>query len=128
MVDPRFATNRDRIEHKAELIPLLDEIIGTKEAKVWLSQFTAAEIPCGPINYVDETLNDPQVRARGMIVELEHPLIGTVRSLGNPMRFSATAVTYRLPPPTLGQHNEEVLAGLGCTEAKVEKLRGEGVI
>ena len=128
MVDPRFATNRDRIEHKAELIPLLDEIIGTKEAEFWLSQFTAAEIPCGPIQYVDETLNDPQVQARGMIVELEHPLIGTVRSLGNPLRFSATSVTYRLPPPTLGQHNEEVLAGLGYTEAEIEKLREEGVI
>jgi len=128
MVDPRFATNRDRIEHKAELIPLLDEIIGTKEAEFWLSKFREAEIPCGPINYVDETLNDPQVRARGMIVELEHPLIGTVRSLGNPLRFSATPVTYRLPPPTLGQHNEEILAGLGYTKVEIEKLRGEGVI
>jgi formyl-CoA transferase/CoA:oxalate CoA-transferase len=128
MVDPRFATNRDRIEHKAELIPLLDEIIGTQKAEVWLSQFTAAKIPCGPINYVDETLNDPQVRDRGMIVELEHPLIGTVRSLGNPLRFSATPITYRLPPPTLGQHNEEVLTGLEYTEADIEKLRGEGVI
>jgi len=128
MVDPRFATNRDRIEHKTELIPLLDEIIGTKEAEFWLSQFTEAKIPCGPINYVDETLNDPQIRARGMIVELEHPLIGTVRSLGNPLRFSATPVTYHLPPPTLGQHNEEILAGLGYTNAEIEKLRGEGVI
>jgi crotonobetainyl-CoA:carnitine CoA-transferase CaiB-like acyl-CoA transferase len=68
------------------------------------------------------------VRARGMIVELEHPLIGTVRSLGNPLRFSATPVTYRLPPPTLGQHNEEVLAGLGYIRAEIEKLQEEKVI
>jgi crotonobetainyl-CoA:carnitine CoA-transferase CaiB-like acyl-CoA transferase len=63
-----------------------------------------------------------------MIVELEHPLIGTVRSLGNPLRFSATPATYHLPPPTLGQHNEEVLARLGYTNAEIEKLREEGVI
>ena len=128
MVDPRFATNRDRIDQRAELIPLLEDIIGTKDAEYWISQLTEANIPCGPINYVDEILNDPQIRARGMIVELKHPQAGIARSLGNPLRLSATPVTYRLPPPTLGQHSWEVLSGLGYTEADVEQLRGEGVV
>ncbi|MBN1240771.1 MAG: CoA transferase, partial [Gammaproteobacteria bacterium] len=74
--------------------------------------FVAAGIPAGPINFPDDTLNDPHIRARGMIVELEHPLIGIVRSIGFPVQFASVGPTYRRPPPRLGEHNSEIRAEL----------------
>jgi len=128
MVDPRFATNAQRNQHRDELIPLLQEILEKQPADYWLEKFVAEGIPCGPINFPDETLADPQIVARGMIVELEHPLAGLVRSIGNPVHLSETPVTYRLPPPLLGQHNEEVLSTLGYDAKQMEELREQGVI
>lgn len=128
MGDPRFATNRERIEHREELIPLLQEIIRSQEADYWLERFTEADIPCGPINFVDQTLTDPQLLARGMVVELEHPLIGMVRSVGNPVHLSQTPVSYRRPPPLLGEHNVEILSSLGHSREEIRALEAEGVI
>lgn len=128
MLDPRFATNAQRNEHRAELIPLLQEILEREEADYWLERLVAEGIPAGPINFPDEVLTDRQLLARSMIVELEHPLVGLVRSLGNPVHLSETPVTYRLPPPQLGQHNEEVLSSLGYDARQVEALREQGVI
>lgn len=126
--DPRFFTNRDRLMHRAELIPLLEAIFAQDVADHWVEKLLAAEIPSGPINYVDQTLNDPHLRARGFIVELEHPLIGTVKSPGDPVNLSKTPVTYRLPPPLLGQHTNEVLSALGYGLADLERLRDAGVV
>ena len=128
MLDPRFATNAQRNEHRAELIPLLQEILGKEKADYWLERFVAAGIPSGPINFPDETLADPQILARGMIVELEHPLAGLVRSIGNPVHLSETPITYRLPPPLLGEHNREVLLALGYDAGQVERLRERGIV
>jgi len=126
--DPRFATNKERIEHREELIPLLEEIIQSQDADHWLERFTEAEIPCGPINFVDQTLTDPQLLSRGMIVELEHPLVGVVRSVGNPVHLSQTPVSYRRPPPLLGEHNVEILSSLGYSRAEIGALESERVI
>jgi crotonobetainyl-CoA:carnitine CoA-transferase CaiB-like acyl-CoA transferase len=128
MVDPRFATNAQRNEHRAELIPLLQAILEKEKAAYWLERFVAEGIPSGPINFPDETLADPQLLARGMIVELEHPLAGLARSIGNPVHLSETPITYRLPPPLLGEHNGEVLSALGYDAEQVEGLREQGVI
>lgn len=128
MNDPRFATNPDRNRNRAELLPLLEEVIAQKEAAFWLERFLEEGIPCGPINYVDEALTDPQVMSRGGIVQLEHPLIDTVKSIGNPIHLSETPVSYRLPPPLLGQHNEEVLSGLGYGPEEMAKFEPRGVI
>ncbi len=128
MSDPRFATNKDRMAHREKLIPLLQEVIQSQDAEYWLERFAEADIPCGPINLVDETLNDPQLMARGMIVELEHPLVGVVRSLGNPVNFSQTPVSYRRPPPLLGEHNEELLSSLGYDREEIASLEAERVI
>ena len=92
----------------AQLIPLLEEILRERDADHWVAAFVAAGIPAGPINFPDETLTDEHVAARKMIVELEHPLIGIVRSLAVPIHFSATGPTYRRYPPRLGEHNAEV--------------------
>lgn len=128
MNDPRFATNPARSSNRAELIPLLEEVIARKEAAFWLERFLGEGIPCGPINYVDEVLAEPQVTSRGVIVQLEHPLIDTVQSIGNPIRLSETPVSYRLPPPLLGQHNEEVLSGLGYGPQERAGFKDRGVI
>jgi crotonobetainyl-CoA:carnitine CoA-transferase CaiB-like acyl-CoA transferase len=112
MVDDRFATNARRNENRATLIPLLEEILVRRDAADWIEKFVKDGIPAGPINFPDDTLNDAHIRARGMIVELEHPLIGLVRSLGTPIVFGQKGPTYRRPPPLLGQHNSEIRAEL----------------
>lgn len=108
MADPRFATNADRTVHRAELIALIEAALIERDAAEWVAAFVAEGIPAGPINFPDETLTDEHVAARKMIVELEHPLVGIVRSLAVPIQFSATGPTYRRYPPRLGEHNAEV--------------------
>jgi crotonobetainyl-CoA:carnitine CoA-transferase CaiB-like acyl-CoA transferase len=109
--DPRFATNPDRLAHRAELIPMLDGIFARNDADHWLERLRAAEIPCGPINALDETLNDPHTLARGMVFEMEHPA-GAIKMLGSPLHLSESPPTYRRRPPLLGEHTEEVLKEL----------------
>ncbi len=111
--DSRFQSNALRIENRRHLVPLLKIKFLEQDAKIWLNKFSQAEIPAAPIHSVSEAFEDEQTRARGLIVELEHPSLGTARSIANPMRLSATPVSYRLPPPTLGEHTTEVLQSLG---------------
>jgi crotonobetainyl-CoA:carnitine CoA-transferase CaiB-like acyl-CoA transferase len=111
MSDARFATNAQRSVNRDALIPLLEEILREREADHWVAAFVAAGIPAGPINFPDETLTDPQTIARRMIVELEHPAIGVVRSLAVPIRFATNGPTYRRYPPRLGEHNREIREG-----------------
>jgi len=108
MVDPRFDSNSRRNENRNELIPLLEEILKTEDADTWIEALVTEGIPAGPVNYPDQILSDPHLLARRMIVELDHPLAGIVRSLGNPINMSATSVSYRRHPPLLGEHNEEI--------------------
>lgn len=110
MRDERFASNADRNRHRQELIEILEQILGQRDAVAWIEELVAAGIPAGPINYPDETLTDEHLIARKMIVELEHPLLGTLRSIGFPVNFSATGPSYRRYPPRLGEHNDELRA------------------
>jgi glutaryl-CoA transferase len=110
MVDARFATNADRSAHRVELIDEIEKILVRRTAAEWVADLVAAGIPAGPINFPDEALTDEQVVARRMIVELEHPLIGVVRSIAAPMRFESNGPTYRRYPPRLGEHNDEIRA------------------
>ncbi|MGQ9491888.1 MAG: CaiB/BaiF CoA transferase family protein [Anaerolineae bacterium] len=126
--DPRFATNADRLRHRDVLVPLLADIFRTQDAGHWLARLRAADIPCGPINEVDEALNDPQIIARGMIVEQMHATAGLVRSLGNPVHLSDTPVGYRRPPPALGQHTNEILSALGYSAQDIDRLRAQRVV
>ena len=90
-------------------MPLLAEIIAARPCAWWLEALERAGVPCGPINGIDQALADPQVQARGMTVTMNHPLAGPIGLLGSPLKLSETPVTYRHPPPTLGEHTEEVL-------------------
>jgi formyl-CoA transferase/CoA:oxalate CoA-transferase len=120
--DARFATNAERIKNRAVLVPWLQSIFAQKTAAVWLEKFAAAEIPVAPINTVAEAVNDAQTRARGLIVQLEHPTIGTAKSMANPIRLSGTPVTYRLPPPLLGEHTADILRSLGYSDADIRAI------
>jgi formyl-CoA transferase len=110
MVDPRFATNAARNVNRSELIALLEHILVRRTAAEWVDELVAAGVPAGPINFPDETLTDEHVIARRMIVELEHPLIGVVKSIAAPMRFESNGPTYRRYPPRLGEHSDEIRA------------------
>ena len=110
MNDPRFSSNAQRNVNRAALIPLLEDKLAGRDAADWVEAFVEAGIPAGPINFPDETLTDAHIEARQMIVELEHPLIGVVRSIATPIHFAGNGPTYRRYPPRLGEHNAEVRA------------------
>ncbi|OLC99524.1 MAG: hypothetical protein AUH86_02455 [Acidobacteria bacterium 13_1_40CM_4_58_4] len=120
--DDRYKTNADRIKNRETLLPLLRDTFQRETAASWLEKFAAAEIPAAPIHTVSEAVDDVQTRARRLIVQLEHPAIGTAKSIANPIRFSSTPVSYRLPPPLLGEHTAEILRSLGYSDDDVRAM------
>ncbi|MDR2837683.1 MAG: CoA transferase [Azonexus sp.] len=127
--DARYATNRARVENRDSLIPLLKKYTIERRTADWIAALEAKAVPCGPINTLADVFADPQVQSRGLKVTLPHPLVGSIPQVANPMRLSATPVDYRLPPPMLGEHTADVLAGtLGMDAAAIAHLRAEGVI
>ena len=126
--DPRFATNVERIANYEALLPAVREIIRAKTSDQWLSELRAAGVPCGRINSVAEALGDPHVIERGMIVELEHPALGLVKSLATPVHLADTPLVYHRHPPRLGEHSDEVAAELGYSADEVAALRADGVL
>ncbi|HVT96151.1 MAG TPA: CaiB/BaiF CoA-transferase family protein, partial [Acidobacteriaceae bacterium] len=123
--EARFATNPLRIQNREALLPLLQRVLLQRDASEWVTDFKKAAIPAALIQQVDEALGSEQAVARGLIVELEHPLLEHVRSIANPMRMSATPPTYRLPPPLLGEHTAAILSelGLAVPEKAEEPIR-----
>jgi formyl-CoA transferase len=129
MNDPRFETNPKRVENRKDLVPLLQEIFLRKTSEEWLKILTEAEVPNAPINTIDRVFGDPQVLARGMLVNMEHPVTGPLKVVGSPMKLSETPVQYRFPPPRLGEHTEEILRDiLSYDPARISRLKDEKVI
>ncbi|AOE82660.1 CaiB/BaiF CoA transferase family protein [Pseudomonas sp. TCU-HL1] len=127
--DPRFSTNKARVAHRAELIPLIRQATVFKTTAEWVSALEEVSVPCGPINDLAAVFADPQVQARGLRVDLDHPLAGVVPQVASPLRLSETPVEYRMPPPLLGEHTQEVLQRLlGLAAEQVEGLRKAEVI
>jgi glutaryl-CoA transferase len=127
--DERFASNRARVENRATIDGLINEALARDHADAWLAKLMAVGIPCGKINSVAEALDDPHTAARDMIETVEHATIGSLRMLGIPFKFSDTACSVHRPPPTLGQHSDEILSGeLGLDAKAIGELRQAKVI
>ena len=127
--DARFATNSKRVENREAITSLLADIFAKRTTQEWCDALEAAGVPNGPINNLKQVFEEPQVIARGMRIELEHSLAGKVPLIASPMKFSGTPLEHKAPPPTLGQHTDEVLRGLLCMDdAAIAKLRADGVI
>jgi formyl-CoA transferase len=128
-VDPRFATNAERVRNREVLVPLLAGLFRERDSESWLRELERQDIPCAPIQTVEQALADPQAAARGMIVETPHPSAGTVRMIASPIRLSLTPAEIRAHPPLLGEHTSQVLAEhLGYDDLRLAALRSEGAI
>jgi crotonobetainyl-CoA:carnitine CoA-transferase CaiB-like acyl-CoA transferase len=127
--NPRYAQNADRVRHRAELVPLLEAVMKTRNKATWLAELEAAKVPCGAINTLGEVFADPQIQERGMVTTWEHPIQPGLKLVSSPIKMSQTPVRQDLPPPLLGQHTEEVLSEvLGWSPAQQASLRSKGVI
>ncbi|MET3130869.1 crotonobetainyl-CoA:carnitine CoA-transferase CaiB-like acyl-CoA transferase [Oxalobacteraceae bacterium GrIS 1.11] len=127
--DARFASNPLRVEHRAILVPLLAEMVKGETRDYWIAALEAVGVPCGPINDIADVFENPQVRARGLALNLPHPSAGTVKLVRSPMRLSATPTRADMAPPLLGQHTEEVLRDvLGHSTEQIGALRGKGIV
>jgi crotonobetainyl-CoA:carnitine CoA-transferase CaiB-like acyl-CoA transferase len=126
--DPRFATNGDRVDHRAELRPLIADRIARRPTAEWATALEAAEVPFGPIADVREAFDSPEAAELGMSVEVEHPAFGVLRQVGIPIRFESTPGAVRTPPPLLGEHTAEVLAEAGYDAATIAELRDVGAV
>ena len=127
--DARYATNQDRVANRGPLIERLRQATRTQPTAHWVAALEQAGVPCGPINSIDAVFADPQVQAREMQVEMTHPVSGTVSLVANPLRLSATPVTYRTAPPTLGAQTRRILQErLGMSAEEIVRLQDAGVI
>ncbi|HEY8294441.1 MAG TPA: CaiB/BaiF CoA-transferase family protein [Micrococcaceae bacterium] len=128
LADERFAKNPSRVAHRDVLIPVIEEIMLTRSTAEWVQCLDAAGVPVGPIQTVDQAVADPQVLARGMVAELQHPTAGALKVVGCPIRLTRTPASVRTAPPVLGQHTDEVLKGLGFDGRDIASLRGAGAV
>ncbi len=126
--DPKFVTNSKRVENRDAVVEIIAKVMKTKTMQQWLDILNDAGIPCGPIYTVDQVFNDPQVLARDMLVEVDHPKCGRIKVTGCPIKLSETPAEVVTAPPMLGQHNEEILKKLGYSESEIEKIKEEKVI
>ena len=127
--DPRFATNPERLENRAVLIPLIEDIVRTRTVSEWLEKLRAAEVPAAPVNNLDGAFAEPPVAAREMIVEYDHPEVGKVRLPGNPIKMSGVSGTISKPAPRLGEHTDAILSQvLSLSSDEIASLRRQGAI
>jgi crotonobetainyl-CoA:carnitine CoA-transferase CaiB-like acyl-CoA transferase len=125
---PELATSSGRVARRVELGSAIEAITVTAPRRHWLALLDAHDIPCGPINNYEEALGDRQVLARGMVQEVDHPALGRIRTLGSPLKLSATPTAPPRPAPGLGEHTSAVLREHGFRDAEIAALRGAAAI
>ncbi|MCI0902570.1 MAG: CoA transferase [Chloroflexi bacterium] len=126
--DPRYTTNTDRVEHRAECVGELIAVFAQNTTDHWVGLIVEAGVPCGPINTVSEVVSNPQVLARNMIAEVDHPNVPNLKFPASPLKLTDSPATIRRVPPLLGQHNEEILAEAGYSPEKIADMKERGVI
>ena len=126
--DPRYTTNTDRVDHRAECVGELSALFAQKTTAHWVDLIVEAGVPCGPINTVADVVSNPQVLARNMIAEVDHPNIPNLKFPGSPLKLTDSPATIRRVPPMLGQHNEEILEEAGYSPEKIADLKERGVL
>ena len=127
--DSRFADNAKRVENRTALIALLSEVFLSRTNQTWLKLLNNAEVPCAPVQTVDQVFQSPQVLHRDMLVGVEHPTAGKVPMAGVPVKFSLTPASVRLPPPLLGEHNRQVLkTWLDMSDEAIEELQRKNIV
>ncbi|MFA5911611.1 MAG: CoA transferase [Vicinamibacterales bacterium] len=128
ITDSRFSTDHVRVQHRTELAALIDAITATAPRAEWLERLDAAGIPCGAILDYEDALTTPQALAREMTVDVDHPTLGRLRTLGTPIKMSATPLNPRGRGPMLGEHTDAVLAEMGYSGDEIEQFRYAGVV
>jgi glutaryl-CoA transferase len=132
LADERFATNAARVRNRQFVTDTLTPVLQQHPTGWWIDRLEALKVGCGPINTLKEVFADPQVQARGVVVEMAHSALeggGTVKTIANPVRLSETPADYRLAPPSLGEHTDGVLRDrLGLGHAEIAELRAKGII
>lgn len=127
--DPRFARNAERVAHRQLIVDLLTPIFARRTTAQWITDLEAANVPCGPINRVDQVFSDPQAIARHLTVAMQHSAVGSMQLVASPLRLSRTPPEYRNAPPLLGEHSEEVLTSLlGLRAEELASLRKAGIV
>ncbi|TDX31749.1 formyl-CoA transferase [Modicisalibacter xianhensis] len=126
--DPRFLTNSDRGANVEVLESLIEGILGERDMAFWLERCDAAGVPAGPINDFAQAMQDEHYLARGMVQEVEHPVIGKMKTVGFPSKFSRTPASIRCPAPLFAQHTDEILSRMGMSDGDIEELRRDGCI
>ena len=126
--DVRFEKNSDRVKNRVDLEKILDKQFSQKTAEQWLKQLGEARIPCGPVNTLLDILADDHLQARSGLVEVEHPLVGAVPMLANPIHFSESAISYDQHPPLLGEHTAEILGELGYSTEEIGEIQEAGAV
>lgn len=121
--DEKFYTNQKRVENRQELIPIIEERFKSLSSRTIIEKLDFVSVPCGPVHTLDQILKHPQVKARDMMIEMEHPVIEGLRVPGFPVKFSKSPLKVRRHPPMLGEHTDEILEHLGYSEQDVDEMR-----
>jgi crotonobetainyl-CoA:carnitine CoA-transferase CaiB-like acyl-CoA transferase len=126
--EARFSTNIERVRNRNALVPALEAKMKMRTSAEWFAALESADIACGPINTLDEVFTNEHVLARNMRIDMPHPLSGTVPLIGSPLNLSASPVSYRSPPPLLGEHTDSILDEIGYGADDIAKMRDSGAL
>ena len=127
--NPLYLNNPLRVQHRKQLVPLLEQMTRKKPKGEWITLLEKANVPCGPINNLKEVFENEQVIARNVLLNVPHPTVGNMKLVASPMKLSKTPTEVRMAPPTLGQHTEEILHDrLKLNDQAIHELRAKGII